>query len=152
MDHELTVMYERVLHPTDGSDRAGIATKHAVEIARGFDAPLHVLYVVDVEAIRGDDTFSTPTFEATIETLEAEGEEQIERVRERGERDDIEVTSAITQGTPASTIVENAATGDVIVMGTHGRTGLDRYLIGSTTEKVVRTADVPVVTVPLNEP
>lgn len=144
-------MYERVLHPTDGSETADVATKHAIEIARRFDAPLHAMYVVDVSTVQSTDAYATSNFEATVEALEAEGEARIEQVRERAEREGVELTDEIAQGKPAGAITEATEPGDVVVMGTHGRSGLDRYLIGSTTEKVVRTAEVPVVTIPMTE-
>lgn len=151
MADEWSTMYDRVLFPTDGSEGSDVATEHALEIARRFDAPMHVLYVVDLTALHGADAYATPAFDPPIDAMEAAGEEQVEAVSDHAERAGIDVTSAVVEGTPARTIVETAEDGDVIVMGTHGRTGLDRYLIGSTTEKVVRTAPVPVVTVPLEE-
>lgn len=144
-------MYERVLHPTDGSEGAEVATEHAIELARRFTTPVHALFVVDVSAVQSTDAYATPSFEATVELMEAEGRERIDQIHERAESEAVEVTSEIARGTPASTITAEAEPGDVIVMGTHGRTGLDRYLIGSTTEQVVRTADVPVVTIPIPE-
>ena len=138
-------MYERILYPTDGSEGADIAVEHALELARRFDAPLHVLYAVDVTTLQVNDTFSGPMLDA----LEEEGKEHLKRVSERVARHDIDVTSAVVKGTPAHSIVEAAENDDLIVMATHGRTGLNRFLIGSTTEKVVRTADVPIVTVPM---
>ncbi len=144
-------MYDRILHPTDGSEGAETATEHAMGFARRFDAPVHALFVVDVSAVQPTDAYATSNFEATVEALEAEGSERIDQIRERAEGLEVDVTSDITTGTPASTITDEAEPGDLIVMGTHGRTGLDRYLIGSTTENVVRTADVPVVTIPMTE-
>lgn len=138
-------MYDRVLFPTDGSEGSAAATAHAMELARRFDAPVHVLYVVDVRVGNTGDVYAG----STLDALREAGEEVVAGVRERAEEAGLEATSAVTEGTPASAIVAAAEAGDVIVMGTHGRTGLDRFLIGSTTEKVVRTADVPVVTVPL---
>ena len=140
-------MYERVLFPTDGSEEAAVASEHSLEFARRFDAPLHVLYVVDVRALKAADDTPNPA----LGSLEATGEQEVTRVSERAERAGIDATTAVIRGTPASTIVEASENDDVIVMGSHGRTGFDRYLIGSTAEKVVRTADVPVVTVPPTE-
>ncbi|WP_225335526.1 universal stress protein [Halomicrobium urmianum] len=144
-------MYDRVLYPTDGSDGAEVATAHAIEVARRFEAPLHVLYVVDVSAAQSTDAYDRVPLDATVEALEGAGEEIVDRVRERAAEAGLAVDASVVEGMPASAIVGFAEADDVIVMGTHGRTGLDRYLIGSTTEKVVRTADVPVVTVPMTE-
>lgn len=144
-------MYERVLHPTDGSEGAEIATKHAIELARRYDAPMHALFVVDLSVVQSTDAYATSNFESTAEALESEGRKRMDQIRDRAEQAGVELTSDIMQGKPASTITEEAEPGDIIAMGTHGRTGLDRYLIGSTTENVVRTADVPVVTIPMTE-
>lgn len=144
-------MYDRILHPTDGSEGAEAATEHAIEIADRFEAPVHALFVVDTTGLQTTDAYAGSNYEATVEALEAEGRARIDRVHERGADAGVEVTSDIATGVPADTITEAADPGDVIVMGTHGRTGLDRYLVGSTTEKIVRTADVPVVTVPMTE-
>ena len=148
-------MYDRVLFPTDASDAADVATDHAIELARRFDAPLAALYVVDTPSIQATDAYATSNFESTYEALEAAG---LPRGRGRpggGRRRlpgaGVDAETIVAEGAPASTIVDEAREGDVIVMGTHGRSGLDRYLIGSTTEKVVRTAHVPVLTVPISD-
>lgn len=140
-------MYERVLFPTDGSDAASAAAEHALELAETLDVPVHVLHVVDVTPGHASDAYAG----VAMETLLTEGEEHVDAVRERAERAGVDVSTEVTEGTPAQTIVQTAQQGDVVVMGTHGRTGLDRYLVGSTTENVVRTADVPVVTIPVRE-
>jgi nucleotide-binding universal stress UspA family protein len=142
-------VYDRVLFPTDGSEASDVATDHALAIADRFGIPLHALFVVDTSSIQTTDAYATSNFEATLEALEAEGRQRIEAVEDRATEAGVEVSSDVVEGRPATDIVETTADGDVVVMGTHGRTGLDRYLIGSTTEKVVRTADVPVVTVPV---
>lgn len=144
-------MYDRILLPTDGSDAADVATEHGLKLARTFDAPLHVLYVVETSNIQATDAFATSDYEATYEALASAGAEQVDQVTGRAEQANVDATGSVVEGAPATTIVEEADDGDVIVMGTHGRTGLDRYLIGSTTEKVVRTADVPVITIPMTE-
>jgi nucleotide-binding universal stress UspA family protein len=142
-------VYDRVLFPTDASEAAAVATDHAIELSRRLDAPLHALYVVDSPSVQATDAYATTNYESTVEALEAEGRQRLGQLQDRAEREGLDVTSSLEEGTPASTIVEVADDGDVVVMGTHGRTGLDRYLIGSTTEKVVRTAEVPVVVIPL---
>lgn len=140
-------MYDRVLHPTDGSEHAESAAAHAVEHALVHDAPLHALHVVDVTAGQESDVYS---LEATDE-LERRGREHLEALVDRAEAAGVsEVTVDVVSGTPAKSIVEESRPGDLIVAGTHGRSGLDRVLIGSTAEKVVRTAEVPVLTVPLD--
>lgn len=137
-------MYDRVLFPTDGSDVAELATDHAIAVAERFDAPLHAFYVVDT-TIDATDAYDSSV---AVEELAAAGEVQIEDVRDRAEDAGIAVTTAVEEGQPVETIVAQSRPGDVLVLGTHGRTGIDRFLVGSTTEDVIRSADVPVLAVP----
>lgn len=139
-------MYERILFPTDGSEGAQVALEHAIGLARRFDAPLYAFFVVDT-TIDATDAFDSSV---ALEELTATGGAQLEAVRDSAENAGLRVQTDVLEGRPAETIVEQAAPGDIIVLGTHGRTGLDRYLVGSTTEKVVRTADVPVVAIPVS--
>ncbi|MGB9964328.1 universal stress protein [Halobacterium sp. CBA1126] len=140
-------MYDDVLLPTDGSDGTAAAAEHAAALARAYDATVHVLAVADER-----NRFETPSAGLAADAW-AEGE------RERAERaaeetvaalpEDVAVERAVVEGIPHDAIVdyvEDAAV-DVVVMGTHGRTGLDHYLVGSVAEKVVRTSPAPVMTV-----
>jgi nucleotide-binding universal stress UspA family protein len=138
-------MYEEILVPTDGSPTAEAALEHAVDIARRYDARIHALYVVDTNVYT---TLETGT-DVVIRALEEEGQKAVERVEASAEAADLRVTSSVVTGVPARDIVSYAGDHDVdlIVMGTHGRTGLDRYILGSVAERVVRRADVPVMTV-----
>lgn len=139
-------MYDTILVPTDGSDHAVRAAEHGRVLARAFDATVHVLAVVDVEGAAGP--FGRGPDEALVEELEADGEDAVESARSVLDGVDA-VRTAVLRGTPSETILDYAEDNDVdlIAMGTHGRTGLDRYVSGSVTERVVRLADVPVVTV-----
>jgi nucleotide-binding universal stress UspA family protein len=138
-------MYSEILVPTDGSPAADAAIDHAIDLARQYDARLHTLYVVDGAA------YSTleAGAEIVVEALESEGKEATERIAEAAADAGVECTTTVTTGTAYRAIrdyVDEHAI-DMIVMGTHGRKGLDRYLLGSVTERVVRTAAVPVLTV-----
>ncbi len=138
-------MYEEILVPTDGSPTAEAALEHAVDIARRYDARIHALYVVDTNVYT---TLETGT-DMVIRALEDEGQKAVERVESAAEAADLRVTSSVVTGVPSRDIVSYARDHDVdlVVMGTHGRTGLDRYILGSVAERVVRRADVPVMTV-----
>ncbi|WP_436927236.1 universal stress protein [Halosimplex amylolyticum] len=139
-------MYESILVPTDGSDTAEFAADHAVALAVAFDATVHVLGVVDVEGEAGpfsaggvDDEF--------VDRLEADAETAVASVVDAMGAQPVE--TAVVEGDPAETIVEYAVEEgiDLVTMGTHGRTGLDRVVTGSTSAHVVRESPVPVVTV-----
>ncbi|WP_426964280.1 universal stress protein [Haloparvum alkalitolerans] len=138
-------MYDNILVPTDGSPASDAAIDHAVDLAERYDARVHALYVVDGAA------YSTleAGAQVVVEALEKEGEEATDRVAEAAADAGVEAVSTVTTGTAYRSISDYVEENDIdlIVMGTHGRQGLDRYLLGSVTERVVRTADVPVMTV-----
>jgi nucleotide-binding universal stress UspA family protein len=137
------VMYRNVLVPTDGSEAADRALARGIDLARAFDGSVHVLYVVE--------PLQTAEYDAgaIYDALRTEGERATEAAAERVREAGLPVETAVEVGVPHTTILEyaDAHGADLVVMGTHGRTGLDRYLLGSVTEKVVRLSDVPVLTV-----
>jgi nucleotide-binding universal stress UspA family protein len=140
-------MYDDILLPTDGSDAVAEAAEHAATIAERFDATVHVLSVADTR-----NRFESPTAGISTDAwLQAESERADAAATETATLlpDDLPVDTATEEGIPRDVIVEYAEAADVdmIVMATHGRTGLQHYLIGSVTEKVVRRSPVPVVTV-----
>lgn len=141
-------VYDHILFPTDGSDGAEAALDHAVDLAVTYDATLHVLYVVDTDT-RGMATVGNEV----AEQLETEGQSVVEATTDRVDDRGIAVVGQVIRGDPHEAILEYAdANGiDLVVMATHGRRGLERYLLGSVTEKVVRSADVPVLTVRMEE-
>ncbi|WP_135806557.1 universal stress protein [Halorussus marinus] len=142
-------MYERILIPTDGSDAVDPAVERAIDLASTYDAELHAVNVVNLASLSTE--IHTP---AVIESFEEQGEVAVEAIAERAADAGVEdVATEVIHGTPHRTILDYADDHDVdmIVMGTHGRSGLNRYLLGSVTEKVVRTADVPVLTVRTSE-
>lgn len=136
-------MYTDILLPFDGSDGAAEALHHAAEIAHWADATIHVLFVADT-------TRDSVTVVETqvVDALAQEGEKIVEDAEKTLHTLGSDYDSDVVQGNPAPTIVEYAERydHDLIVMPTHGREGVSRYLIGSVTEKVVRLSSVPVLT------
>jgi nucleotide-binding universal stress UspA family protein len=160
-------MYDAILYPTDGSSTAEAALEHARNQAERHGAAVHVLYVVDVGqagvGLAGDlDLGGTsgmvgapggdgPGMIGTrgsvdIEDLESEAADIVENVADRF--GDVDTRTAVRAGSAYETILEyvDDAGVDMIVMSTYGRSGVDRYVIGSVTETVVRFSDVPVLT------
>ncbi len=140
-----------VLVPTDGSDCATAALEHAVTLVTAADATLHLLSVVDVTSL-GADVYA----EHQVETIEGHAKQAISEAAAYAEErsvesvvESIEFESAIHRGIRAYLDDHDV---DLVVMGTHGRTGVDRYLLGSVTEKIVRTAPTPVLTTPGSSP
>jgi nucleotide-binding universal stress UspA family protein len=138
-------MYGTVLHPTDGSEASRAAADHAIDLAAAHGATLRLLYVVDTGTLAADD-YGT----VLLDSLEQSGQAALDDLAERAAAAGVECDSAIETGTPHREILADAeASGaDLVVMGTHGRTGLDRFLLGSVSGRVVRSADVPVLVVP----
>ena len=145
---DVPAVFDRILLPTDGSDAGNRAVDQAVGLAAETGAALHLLFVVE------DIPYAPEMVDDTVEAQIREvGEATLADIQERAGAAGVEVTEAIRDGAPHEAILEYAAEADVdaVVMGTHGRSGLDRYLLGSVTERVVRTADVPVLTVRMND-
>ena len=137
--------FDRLLLPTDGSHGAEIATEWGVALATRLESPLQALYALDPGPFSGP--FES---ERVLDALEAKGEDALDAIRERGEEAGVEVSGSIKTGSPANAILETATDADLIVMGTHGRTGIGQWFLGSVTENVVRQSDVPVFCVPVS--
>src|SRR5215470_8271457 len=122
-----------LVFPTDFSDCSRHAGRRAADVARHFGARLHVLHV--------DPPVTAPTPPSRVAAAAAEL------------GDDLNVTAATTTGGPAHAISAYADRigADLIVMGTHGRTGVSRALLGSVAEAVVRHSRCPVMTIPATE-
>lgn len=129
-----------ILHPTDFSDVSDHAFQFAARLARDFGAPLYLLHVSSgLEAVKG-------------ERISAERSEQyltgpwgkLEQLTAAG----VDIRRGLEEGDPAEQIMLFARKHgcDVIVMGTHGRAGLDRLLMSSVAEQVIRQAECPVIT------
>ncbi|GGN18885.1 universal stress protein [Halarchaeum nitratireducens] len=143
-DERYDFPYERLLVPTDGSTTANAAIDHALDLAESMDADVDVLSVVN-EASLGLDTRST----VILDELEAQADETVGSAVAQAEARGIEADGHVAHGSPPDVISDRAGEvdADAIVMGTTGRSGLDRVLLGSVTERTVRSADVPVLTV-----
>ncbi|MEF8851495.1 MAG: universal stress protein [Haloarculaceae archaeon] len=138
-------MYDTILVPTDGSAGCERVISHAGELARFHDADVLALYVVDATSYTG--LPMEASWEGVREVLDGKGETALAEVERL--LDDVDVETMTVEGRPSREIVRVARDEpvDCIVMGTHGRAGIDRLILGSVAERVVRTAPVPVVTV-----
>jgi len=139
--------YENVLIPTDGSDAANAAVDHGLAIAEQYGATVHALSVVDLSSLAGSYDIG-PEAATVIDTMTETCERATETIVDRADGRDVEVVTEVMQGTPYRSITNYAESAeiDLITMGTHGRTGLDRYLVGSVTARVVRMSSTPVLT------
>jgi nucleotide-binding universal stress UspA family protein len=143
-------MYEDILIPTDGSEGARPAIEEAVDLAESFGARVHALFVADTSYPYAGAEATTVDWNLIVEDLEEEGKHATGQIRKEGDARGVEVREEVRRSSVVhQAILEYADEEDVdlVVMGTHGRTGLSRFLLGSVTEKVVRTSPIPVLTV-----
>ena len=143
-------MYDEILLPTDGSSGTVDAMEHALTVAADQDARIHVLYVVDRRLYTAADAANKDEIR---QSLEEEAEVSLDDARVRIEDEGIECVTTSIEGIPHREITDYAdAEGiDLVVMGTHGKTGAERVAnLGSTTERVVQRADVPVLVVDID--
>jgi nucleotide-binding universal stress UspA family protein len=141
----------RILCPIDFSDASRHALEHAVALARWYESEITALHVLPVPLLPEPPILlafaqTNNTELSNAEAAEALLQSWLEAARQGG----IKVHSTIVKGNPASLILQHANTSraDLIAMGTHGLSGFDRALLGSVTEKVLRKAKTPVLTVP----
>lgn len=145
-------MYKRILLATDGSHSSDLAVDQAIAIARAMDAEIKALYVVD----DADTYFAADYFDPQEMTgkLASYGREILDATAKRLEQAGIRHTTQlddkpVAPGQISSTIVADASTwrADLIVMGTHGRRGFRRMLMGSVSEGVLAKAHTPLLLV-----
>ncbi|BAM70151.1 universal stress protein [Methanothermobacter sp. CaT2] len=142
-------MYSKIPLPTDGSKQANKAAEHAIWIARESGAEIIALTVMETSSLVG-----LPADDLIIrlrEMLEEEASRSLEAVKKLVEESgaDIKLTLRTDEGSPADAILRTVEKEgvDLVVMGTSGKHGLDRFLLGSVAEKVVRSAGCPVLVV-----
>lgn len=142
MEQEL---YKKILIATDGSANTRRAVKYGIELARVAGADVCAVYVLDTSVFA-----SMPmdaAWESMYELLRAEGNEALKYVEDKGGQSGVSVESVVLDGHPAHEIVDYANENeiDLIVMGTLGKTGLDRILLGSVASTVAHTSTIPVM-------
>lgn len=138
--------YKKIMVATDGSNQVRKAIEAGIELAKLSGAMLYAVYVIVPAG------FSPRDFgweKALRDYLKAEGEKAIAFVEDAGKAADVEVKPVILEGDAADRILEFAESEsiDLIIMGTLGKTGLERFLLGSVAEKVVRHSKIPVMVV-----
>lgn len=149
LEEGMTMEIRQILAPTDFSEYSKEAVAYAFELAQKFGAKLLLLHVIEMPAYPVEG-FVPPSIGSTlIEDLERQAWADLAQVLPEAQTDKVAVTRQVVVGIPYRKIVDVAAAekADLIVMATHGRTGLGHLLIGSVAERVVRTAPCPVLTI-----
>lgn len=144
-------MCNRILIPTDGGDPAAEAAVHGFKLADRDGAAVHILYIVKTT----QHSLAGPYGATVVSRLEEKGKRVTDDLATQAEARGLETVTEVRSGHAPNNIVDYADEHgiDLVVMGTHGRSGIERLLLGSVTERVLRTSDVPVFVVhtPENE-
>ena len=143
-------MYKKILVPLDGSELAEKALEHAEKLAKTFDAEIILFQVVPFMPIYGSPELVTPLIvdEKQKETAQKYLTHRIEEMKNRGHR----VTSMVRIGQQVAVeIIDFAKESgvDLIVMCTHGRSGITRWVLGSVAHKVITRAETPILLIHL---
>lgn len=128
-------MFETIMVPTDGSKCSLKAEDIAISIAKNFKAKLVVVHVIDEKLIY------------PFEVLEEEGNTILDEAARKGKDEGVDVEQVLIVGSPAhdmEKIVEKTGA-DLVVIGTHGKTGIRKILMGSVAENTIKTVKVPVL-------
>jgi nucleotide-binding universal stress UspA family protein len=145
-----TTVFRRILHPSDFSPASVPAFRKAVEMARAGRARLLIVHVLPPVAQVPDVYIATRMYEGLLRAQRAQGQKELDRLVAKARRAGVRASSLLLDfGIEHERIVRIArSTGSqLIVMGTHGRTGLAKMVLGSVAERVVTTARCPVLTV-----
>jgi nucleotide-binding universal stress UspA family protein len=146
-------MYEHIMVPLDGSPLAEVALTHGQALAQKLGAKLLLLRVANISATimaaTGPDTglVAPDLIDEVIDDQEDDGRAYLERVSQRLKTAGLDVSWQLVEGSPAHAIIETARKNgcDLIAMATHGRSGLERAVLGSVADAVVRDSHLPVL-------
>jgi nucleotide-binding universal stress UspA family protein len=141
----------RILHATDYSKASERALQEAVDFAKQNDAEMLVVHVIQpvVPYVAGEDIGAAELYVKLEESTKQEAQRSMNKLMQRLERLGVKAKSLLLRGIPADQIVKAARNrkADIIVIGTHGRTGLSKLFMGSVASRVISTARCPVLTV-----
>ena len=149
----MTSVIERILVPTDFSPCSRAALEYALMLARRFSASIDLLHVWKVPVYATHDAWidhPSGVRESLDNFLEKQSREEMETLLSDVGAADVRVNARLESGDPREAILKSAQEGgyNLLVLGTHGRTGLAHALVGSVAEATVRRCPVPVVVVP----
>jgi len=149
----MKIELKKVLCPVDFSESSEHALRYAAAFATAYDAELVLLHVVEPPFLPSYSVAGVPDLSIDVDRLRQYYSAQLDELTEKYRALHSRISSHLVVGTPFLEIIREAKNGefDLIVVGTHGRSGLKHMLIGSVAEKVVRKAPCPVLSVKLPE-
>ena len=137
--------FEKILVPTDGSEFTKAAASKAMDLAEMTNGTITVLYVIDQTLFMNVPMDSA--ISSVYAALKKEGQDAVSAIAKMCEDRNIKVNTEVADGHPVKIILETAKNYDLVVMGTLGRTGVSKLLMGSVAERVVRQSTGPVMVV-----
>ncbi|MDD3246830.1 MAG: universal stress protein [Methanosarcina sp.] len=140
-------LYRNIVIATDGSENTRRAISYGIEMAKLSGATVHALHVVNTQSTISESW--TAGKEEIYKIMRCDGEKVVSKLKQLGEDSGVEIREVLLDGCPSDEIIHFAENNnvDLIVMGTLGKTGLEKFLMGSVAEKVVRGSKVPVMVV-----
>ncbi|WP_457638254.1 universal stress protein [Oceanithermus sp.] len=146
-------MYKKVLLPTDGSPCSEQALREGLELVRACAAKATILYVVENPLLTLPMLPEGIPYEAELyEDLRKAANEVLTAARKIAEDLSVEVETVMKEGQPVPTIASYAKDFDLVIMGTHGRGGLEKLILGSVTDGVLHRTDRPVLVIHCKQP
>jgi nucleotide-binding universal stress UspA family protein len=136
-------MYEKILVATDGSSYSEEAVEYAINLAKASGAELIALHVATIDPSIG------MIWEDVKDIVMTRQGTMLEDIKKEAEKRGVDIRTIIEQGIPSEKIIETAEKegADVIIMGSHGHSGLEKILVGSVTERVIGGTSLPVMVV-----
>lgn len=130
-------MFNTIMVPTDGSEYSQKAEDTALALAKKLDSTVVAVHIIDEKLIY------------PYEVLEEEGKKILHKVQEKGEEIGVKVDEILIVGSPTNDMakITEKAGADLVVMSTHGKTGLERLIMGSVAESALKKIPVPVLLV-----
>ena len=141
-------MFENILVATDGSEHGYRAANIALDLGKISSGKVTAIYVADTN--RTSHLPDDMLLFSIRELLLKEGKEALKHVEDLAREKGVAYEGVVVEGNPGSEIISYAESAkmDIIIIGAVGRTGLDKFLLGSVAEKVVRNSKIPVLTIP----
>ncbi len=145
---------QKIMITTDGSEASYHAADIGIELARQSKGKVIAIYVIDVQRLINLPGYATiPGLkDRLIKAMLAEGEEALEIIEQKSQKAGVSCDKVILRGDPSKELLEYSKDlgADILIIGSIGRTGINRFLLGSVAEKVVKHSEVPVLVVPFD--
>ncbi len=139
-------MYTKILMPTDGSTASEKAIQEGLEVAKSMGAEVTFLYAIEnLSSALWISPESVPYGIELMEDLKQVGNRSLNKALQLAQKAGVKAYSELKELRPLDAILQAAKDHDLVMMGTHGRSGLDRFMLGSVTESVLHRCEKPVL-------